>query len=362
MQNAFCALDPARHRLKQMEGKVTANSHPNVQTDDPGPDHRASRHGHAHGLVDPSIATTARGIWALKWSFVGVMVTALLQVIVVWLSGSVALLADTIHNFGDAATAIPLWVAFAFARLRPTRRFPYGYGRVEDLAGVAVVLTILFSALVAGYQAVQRLLHPQAIGYLGAVAAASLIGFLGNEAVAIFRIRVGREIGSAALVADGYHARVDGWTSLAVLLGAGGVWLGYPMADPVVGLLITAAILGIVWSAGKAVFSRALEAVEPEVLDDLRHAASHVPAVVAVGEVRARWIGHRLHAELNVAVAPDLTVAAAHEIAKEVRHQALHNVPHLANVVVHVDPADQAGEAHHQIAAHAHDGLPVHSH
>jgi cation diffusion facilitator family transporter len=290
------------------------------------------------------------------------MVTALLQVVVVWLSGSVALLADTIHNFGDAATAIPLWIAFACARLRPTRRFPYGYGRVEDLAGIVVVLTILFSALVAGYEAVQRLLHPQPIAYLGAVVAASVIGFLGNEGVAIFRIRVGREIGSAALVADGYHARVDGWTSLAVLLGAGGVWLGYPMADPVVGLLITAAILGIVWSAGKAVFSRALEAVEPEVLEDLRHAASHVPGVVAVGEVRARWIGHRLHAELNVAVAPDLTVAAAHEIAMEVHHQALHHVPHLGNAVVHVDPADQNGEVHHRIAAHAHDGLPVHSH
>ncbi len=318
--------------------------------------------GHAHGLVDPSIATAARGIWALKRSFAGLMATALLQVIVVWLSGSVALLADTIHNFGDAATAIPLWIAFAFARVRPTRRSPYGYGRVEDLAGVTVVLTILFSAVVAGSQAVQRLLHPQAIEYLGAVAAASVIGFLGNEAVALFRIRVGREIGSAALVADGYHARVDGWTSLAVLLGAGGVWLGFPLADPVVGLLIAAAILAIVWSAGKAVFARALDVVDPEVLDVLAHAASHVAGVLAVGEVRARWIGHRLHADLNVAVAPDLTVAAAHEIAKEVRHQALHHLPHLANAVVHVDPADQPGEVHHRIAAHAHDGLPAHSH
>ena len=321
-----------------------------------------SAHAHAHELVDPSMATSARGIWALKWSFAGLLVTALLQVVVVWMSGSVALLADTIHNFGDAATAIPLWIAFAFARLRPTRRFPYGYGRVEDLAGVVVVLTILFSAIAAGYVAVQRLLQPQPIGYLWAVVAASVIGFLGNEGVAIFRINVGKEIGSAALVADGYHARVDGWTSLAVLAGAVGVWLGYPLADPIVGLLITVAILGIVWHSGKAVLERALDGLDPKILDELRHAVGRVPGIGEVGEVRARWIGHRLHAEINVAVDGSLTVSAAHAIAMEVRHQALHHLPHLGNAVVHTDPADQPGERHHQIVAHTHDGLPVHSH
>lgn len=329
---------------------------------DPGRTQHPPGHGHAHGLVDPSIATTARGIWALKWSFAGLLVTALLQVFVVWLSGSVALLADTIHNFGDAATAIPLWIAFAFARLRPTRRFPYGYGRVEDLAGVVVVLTILFSAIAAGYEAVQRLLQPQPIGYLWAVVTASVIGFLGNEGVAIFRIKVGKEIGSAALVADGYHARVDGWTSLAVLGGAVGVWLGYPLADPIAGLLIMVAILGIVWQSAKAVFERALDGLDPEILDGLRHAVVHVSGVLEVGEVRARWIGHRLHAEVNVAVDGGLTVAAAHAIALEARHQALHHLPHLGNVVVHVDPTDQGGEHHHRIIAHAHDGLPAHSH
>ncbi len=186
--------------------------------------------GHTHGVIDPSITTTRRGMWAISWSFAALMVTALLQVLVVVLSDSVALLADTIHNFGDAATAIPLYVAFAFARLRPNERFSYGYGRVEDLAGAAIVLIILFSAIVAGYESVDRLLHPRPVGYLGAVAAAALIGFVGNEAVAVFRIRVGKEIGSAALVADGYHARVDGLTSLAVLLGALGVataWSAY---------------------------------------------------------------------------------------------------------------------------------------
>jgi divalent metal cation (Fe/Co/Zn/Cd) transporter len=179
-------------------------------------DHHHGGHGHTHGVIDPSITTTERGIWAVKWSFVGLMITAVLQTYVVWLSSSVALLADTIHNFGDASTAIPLWIAFALARRPANKRFPYGYGRVEDLAGVAVVLTILFSAIVAGYETVQRLLHPQEVHYIGALVAASIVGFLGNELVAIFRIRVGKEIGSVALVADGHHARVDGMTSLAV--------------------------------------------------------------------------------------------------------------------------------------------------
>ena len=185
--------------------------------------HGHEEHGHTHGAVDPSVATSERGIWAVKWSFVGLFITALLQVVVVVLSGSVALLSDTIHNFGDAMTAVPLWIAFTLARLGASRRFTFGYGRVEDLAGVIVVLIILFSAVVAGYQAVERLINPQPIELLGAVAAAALVGFVGNEAVAIFRIRVGRQIGSAALVADGYHARTDGWTSLAVLIGATGV-------------------------------------------------------------------------------------------------------------------------------------------
>ena len=319
-------------------------------------------HGHTHGAVDPSIATTSRGIWALQWSFSGLMVTGLLQVIIVWLSGSVALLADTIHNFGDASTAIPLWIAFMLARLKPTRRFPSGYGRAEDLAGIVIVLTILFSAIVAGYEAIDRLVHPQPVEYLGAVAAASIMGFIGNEAVAVFRIKVGREIGSAALIADGYHARVDGWTSLAVLVGAVGVWLGYPLADPLVGLGITLAILRIVWDSGRSVFTRALDGVEPEVIDEIRRATHHVPGIREVTDVRARWIGHRLHAEVNVTVSPQLSVADGHAVAKELNHQLLHHIKYLASATIHIDPEEESGEQHHRIAAHAHDGFPVHSH
>jgi len=324
--------------------------------------HGHERHEHTHGAVDPTIATSERGLWAIKWSFVVLMATALLQLVVVLLSGSVALLSDTIHNVGDAATAVPLWIAFALTRMGTSRRFTFGYGRVEDLAGVLIVLIILFSAVVAGYQAVERLISPQPVGFLWAVAAASLVGFIGNEAVAVFRIRVGREIGSVALVADGYHARTDGWTSLAVLAGAVGVWLGYPLADPIVGLLIAAAILLIVWQSGKAIFTRLLDGVEPEAIEEIRHAAGEVPGVEDVSEVRARWLGHRLHAEVNVAVDPDLSVAEGHAVAREVNHQLLHHLSYLNGVVIHIDPVQEAGEEHHRVAAHSHDGLPTHSH
>jgi cation diffusion facilitator family transporter len=303
--------------------------------------------------VDPSLLSNERGLWAVKWSFLGLFVTAALQLAVVLLSHSVALLADTIHNFGDAATGIPLGIAFIFARRPPNRRFHYGYGRVEDLAGLAVVLTILFSALVAGYEATDRLFHPRPVEYLGSVAIASVIGFIGNELVAIFRIRVGKEIGSAALIADGYHARTDGWTSLAVLLGAVGVYLGYPKADPIIGLIITVAILGIVWESARTVLVRMLDGVEPEVVDQVRHAAEHVPGVLGTSDVRARWVGHRLRVEANVAVGPDLTVAEGHRIAKEVEHELRDHLRFLSGVIVHIDPAEESGESHHQLLEHA---------
>jgi cation diffusion facilitator family transporter len=319
-------------------------------------------HGHTHGVVDPSIASTERGVWALKWSFVGLMTTALLQAVVVALSGSIALLADTIHNVGDASTAIPLGIAFVLARRGVTQRFTYGLGRVEDFAGLVIVATILLSAVIACYEAIQRLVHPQPVGLLWAVMLASVVGFVGNEAVAVFRIRVGRQIGSVALIADGYHARVDGWTSLAVVVGKVGVWAGYPLADPIAGLLISTAIFVLVWQSARSVLVRMLDGVDADTLEAISHAASHVPRVEEVTDVRARWIGHRLHAELSVTVGAGLSVEEGHEVAREVRHQLLHHVPHLGGVTVHVDPAGQGGDHHHRIGEHAHDGLPVHVH
>ncbi len=324
--------------------------------------HDHSTHDHTHGAIDSSIIASQRGMWAVKWSFLGLLATASFQIIVVYLSGSVALLAETIHNFGDAATAIPLAIAFTLARWKPTNRFTYGYGRLEDLAGVAIVLTILLSAIIAGYESVNRFFHPQTVGHLWAVIAAAVIGFLGNEAVAMLRIRVGKEIGSAALVADGYHARIDGLTSLAVLFGATGVWLGYPLADPVAGLIITAAVLRIMWESVTTVFTRLLDGIDPEVVEEIEHAVNHTEGVLDVAEVRVRWVGHRLHAEVNIAVNPDLSVCKGHEIAKEVRHQLLHHLRYLSNATVHVDPISASGEEYHCVVGHEHGSLPSHSH
>ncbi len=305
-------------------------------------------HGHTHGVVDPTIATTTRGIWAVKWSFLMLAVTAVLQLVIVYFSGSVALLADTIHNVGDAATAIPLWIAFLLARRPASKTFTYGLGRAEDLAGIAIVLIILFSAIVAGYQAINRLINPQPIAMLGWVAAAGLIGFVGNEIVALFRIRVGREINSAALIADGYHARTDGFTSLAVLIGAVGVWLGFPLADPIIGLIITLVILGIVWQSAKAVLTRMLDGVEPGVIDDIRHAAHHVEGIDGVASAQARWIGHKLHADVAIDVPAGITVAQAQSLTAALEAELFDHIPALAQVYVRLANAAEA----EQTAAH----------
>ncbi len=291
--------------------------------------HHKGRHGHTHGIIDPTLATTDKGIFAIKWSFVILAITAALQLGVVFVSGSVALLADGIHNVGDATTAIPLWIAFVLARRKPTATFTYGYGRVEDFAGIVIVLIILISALVAGYAAINRFIHPQPIQLLGWVAIAGIIGFIGNEAVAVFRIRVGREINSAALIADGYHARTDGLTSLAVVVGAGGVWLGFPLADPIVGLLITIAIFGIVWQSSKAVLTRMLDGVDPEIISKIRHAAEHVSGL-EIEDAKARWLGHRLHADIGVKVDPELSVADANKMTKALNEELREHVPGLA--------------------------------
>jgi cation diffusion facilitator family transporter len=314
-----------------------------------GHGHEHGAHGHTHGVIDATIPTTDRGIWAIKWSFVILGVTAVLQMVVVLLSGSVALLADTIHNIGDATTAIPLWVAFMLAQRKPTRTFSYGLGRVEDLAGIIIVLIILFSAIVAGYQAIDRLIHPQVVTHLGWLSVAGIVGFLGNEAVAVFRIRIGREINSAALTADGYHARTDGLTSLAVVAGAIGVWLGFPLADPIVGLLITIAIFGIVWQSARSVLTRMLDGVEPEVIDEIYHTAEHIPGIKVV-DAKARWIGHKLHADVAVAVDDKLPLAAANEIATSLERELFEHMPALAAANVRFS----SGDPNHHPDPHSH--------
>lgn len=302
--------------------------------------------------VDKALESSAKGIRAVKISLAALMVTALAQVAVVLVTGSVALLADTIHNFSDALTSIPLWIAFILGRRVANKRYTYGYRRAEDLAGLFIVAMIAFSAALAGWESINRLLDPRPITNIGLVFAAGIIGFLGNELVAIYRIRTGREIGSAALVADGLHARTDGFTSLAVVAGAIGVALGYPQADPIVGLLITVAILWVLKDAARSVFGRLMDAVDPALVDDIERRALAISGVEGVDGVRVRWIGHRLEASLHATVDCDVSVARGHAIAEDVRHELLHEVKGLDVVLVHVDPCGHDGADPHAAAMH----------
>lgn len=351
--------DPHAHSHEPHSRDPHAHPHPHPT----GPKRHAHRlrhlftpHSHdSADKVDSALESSARGIRAL-WVSLGVLgLTALAQAVVVVMSGSVALLGDTVHNAADALTAVPLGIAFVLGRRAATRRFTYGYGRAEDLAGLVIVLTIAASAAFAGWTAVERLLNPRDMSHVPVVALAAVIGFLGNEGVARYRVRVGREIGSAALVADGLHARTDGFTSLAVLVGAGGSAVGLRLADPLVGLLITAAILLVLRDAAREVFRRVLDAVDPALVDAAERALLEVGGVRGVGELRMRWIGHRLRAEVAVVVDGSLTLREAHEVAVEAEHVLLHAVPRLTAALVHADPETAAGERdpHLALAHHA---------
>lgn len=287
----------------------------------------------AADAVDDALEASVQGIRALKVSLWLLLTTTALQFVVVIISGSVALLADTVHNFSDALTAVPLWVAFALGRRAATHRYPYGYGRAEDLAGLFIVAVVALSAVVAAWQSIGRLVDPQPIEHLGWVIVAGLIGFAGNEAVAIYRIRVGRRIGSAALVADGVHARTDGFTSLAVVLGALGVMAGFPLADPIVGIVISAAIVVLLWGTMRSIGRRLLDAIEPELMERAEHALGHVDGVLAVEELRLRWVGHRLQGDALVKTA-DLPLGEVERILEEGEAQVR---AHLRTVeVMHV--------------------------
>ncbi|WP_256622093.1 cation diffusion facilitator family transporter [Methanolobus chelungpuianus] len=313
------------------------------------PDEPNYAHSTEHGTIDPLILSTEKGKKAIKVSFLGLAAIASVQVVIALISGSSALLADTFHSLSDAVTAVPLWIAFSIANRKPDKRFTYGYGRAEDVAGLAIVFLILISALFAAYNAIRLILEPATIAYVEVVAIAGIVGFAGNEMIAQYRIRTGREIGSAALIADGYHARTDGLTSLAVVLGAIGVWLGYPLADPVVAILITLAILKVFWDSGKLVFGRLMDSVDPEVVDDIIHAIGHIEGVMEIADVKVRWIGHRMHAEITVIVDSGLSVSEGHDITIEVRESLTRHVTYLSGTTIHVEPLEATGKCSLQV-------------
>jgi len=312
--------------------------------------HAFTPHSHdTAAVVDSALEASRRGMRTLFTSLAVLGVTAAIQAVVAALSGSVALLGDTLHNVADALTALPLGLAFWLGRRPANRRYTYGYGRAEDLAGIVIVVLIAASSALAAYEAVQRLLHHQGVHHLWAVAVAALFGFVGNEVVARYRIKVGRDIGSAALVADGLHARTDGFTSLSVLVGAAGVAVGWDWADPAVGLFITLAILLVLRDAAREVYRRLMDSVDPDLVDKVDEVLRGTDGVQDVGVTRLRWIGHQLRAECTIVVDDALTVVDAHRVAEDCQHRLLHQVPRLTAALVHADPA---GDRHHELTAH----------
>jgi cation diffusion facilitator family transporter len=283
--------------------------------------------------IDDAMEASTEGIRALKISLFVLLGTTVLQFVVVLFSSSVALLADTIHNFSDALTAVPLWIAFILGRKAASRRYTFGFGRAEDLAGLFIVTVVALSAVVAGWQSVDRLIHPQPLQNLGWVMAAGLIGFAGNEAVAIYRIRVGRRIGSAALVADGVHARTEGFTSLAVVLGALGVMLGFPLADPIVGLLISVAIMVLLWGTVRSIGRRLMDGIEPDLVSRAAEALESTPGVLGVQRLQLRWSGHRLQGTAIVLV-EDGSLSSAQDVLDQADHRLRHAQPKRDDMVL----------------------------
>ena len=296
-------------------------------------------HGHEHEVQDLSgdpAFGTREGIRTIWIALGALALTTVLQIFIVAISGSVALLADTVHNFGDMLNSIPLLIAFYLSRRVATRRYTYGYGRAEDVAGVVIVFSIVFSAGYILWESFGKLLDPEPIDRLPWVAAAAVIGFLGNEAVALFQIRTGNRIGSASLVADGLHARIDGLTSLVVLVAVAGSVLGFPILDPIVGLLIGVAILFIARDATLRVWHRLMDAVDPHVVDQIEQYASEVSGVEDIASVRVRWLGHELQSEIGIAVAEGRTLAEGQAVVANVKRVLHEHVRHLSLVTVEI--------------------------
>jgi cation diffusion facilitator family transporter len=304
--------------------------------------HFAAPHSHEPAAVIDAAVADRQGMRTLKISLLGLAATALLQLLAFAASGSVALLADTIHNFSDALTAIPLGLAFWLARRPPNRRYTYGYGRAEDLAGIFIVTVIAISAGIAGWEAFRRLLGPQPIANAGWVAVAGIVGFAGNELVASYRIRVGRRIGSAALVADGLHARTDGLTSLAVLGAALGALAGFDRADPIIGLAISVAILNVLRIAARDIYRRLMDRVDPELVERIEHQLHHVDGIADTGRIRVRWVGHELHADADVTIPGQIDLADADAIIDTARARLTSHIPRLTDVVIHAQAAPLA--------------------
>ena len=314
--------------------------------------HGHGGHGHEHGKVDADLYGNQAGLRAVQISTAGMLLVSIIQFAIAIIGGSAGLYADALHNTGDVFTTIALWIAFVLSRRAANQRYTYGYYRSEDLAGIFIVLVIIASAAASAIESLQKLTSGNVPTQLYLSMAAALVGVIGNEVLAQYKITVGKRINSVPLIADGQHSRIDGLTSLAAFIGLIGAALGFPIADPIAGLLITIVILTVVFSTSKSVLQRLLDSVDPRIVPSVISTANQVPGVEGVNDVRARWVGHTLHVAMNIEVASDLTLIKAHDIAEEVRHKIFHTLDGVSEVIIHTDPYSPDGKDHHELTAH----------
>jgi cation diffusion facilitator family transporter len=308
-------------------------------------------HGHEHGKVDADLYGNRAGLRAVQISTAGMLLVALIQFAIATIGGSAGLFADALHNLGDVFTTVALWIAFVVSNRATNQRYTYGYYRSEDLAGIFIVLVIIASAVAGAVVSIQKLTSGTVPTQIYLSMGAALVGVVGNEALAQYKISVGKRINSVPLIADGQHSRIDGLTSLAAFVGLLGVRLGLPIADPIAGIVITVVILTVVYSTSRSVIQRLLDAVDPRIVPSIVNKAQEVPGVEAVTDVRARWVGHTLHVIMNIEVDPELTLAKAHAIAEEVRHRLFHSINGISEAIIHTDPSSESDD-HHQSMAH----------
>ena len=332
-----------------------AAEHRHDHADDAGHDVHERRRGHAHAHHDHSLAAAGGGgAGALRVVVISSLLLAAVaaaELVAAALTNSAGVLADGLHNLGDVGTTVALAIAFILSRRAPTRRFPYGYHRVEDLAGLVVLALIVGSAVASGVTAVEHLIHrpPLTSPVLALLVAA--FGFVGNEAAAQYKIRAGTRLRSLALVADGKHSRTDGIASLGAVVGVAGAALGAPVLDPVAGLVITLIIAVVAWETTRTLTGRLLDEADASLVATIEEVAATTDGVLGVSDTRARWMGRRVLAELTLEVAPETTLALAHALGEEVRHRLYHRIDPLSDVIVHLDPAGDT-YAHDAVSHH----------
>src|SRR6266567_3242467 len=319
-------------------------------------DHEHDEHehgkGHEHGKVDADLYGNQVGLRAVQISSAGMFIVAAIQFAIAAIGGSAGLFADALHNLGDVLTTVALWIAFVISSRAANQRYTYGYYRAEDLAGIFIVLVIIGSAVAGAVESILKLTSGNVPSQIYLSMAAALVGVVGNELLAQYKISVGKRINSVPLVADGQHSRIDGLTSLAAFIGLVGVRLGLPIADPIAGIVITIVIVTVVFSTSRSVLQRLLDAVDPRVVPSIINTAKEVPGVEEVTDVRARWIGHTMHVVMNIEVDAELTLAKAHAIAEEVRHRLFHSIKGLSEATIHTDPSSASGDHHSALAHH----------